>query len=259
MKSTLLRGVAVSAAAALAAAVYSPVASAQAATAATTGTTYQVTLTQQNKSNASGTATVKVNGNNVTVTIQGNGFSPNVAHLAHLHIGGQATCPAATADANKDGYVDVKEAEPFVGPMRVTLSTSGDTSASSALAADRAPKADAKGALTYNRTFTLPTNVKAADLAKASVDIHGITTLFGDKAKYDGDKKSELDNKVAFETTAPAACGVLSTAPTGGTATGVGSVDGIESPALFVAGVTAIFAAVIAAIIARKQLNGSSS
>lgn len=257
MKSTLLRGIAVSGAAVLAAAAFSPAVSAQAASA--NETTYQVNLTQQNKSNASGTATVKVSGNNVTVTIQGNGFSANVAHLAHLHIGGQATCPATTADSNKDGYVDVKEAEPFVGPMRVTLSTSGDTSASSALASDRAPKADAKGALTYNRTFALPANVKAADLAKASVDIHGITSLFGDKAKYDGDKKSELDNKVAFETTVPAACGVLSTSPTGGTATGVGSINGIESPVLFVAGAAAIFGAAAAAIIARRQLNGSNN
>jgi hypothetical protein len=256
MKSTLIRGIAASGAAVLAATAFSPAVSAQAAS--TGGTTYHVNLTQQNKSGASGTATVTVNGNNVTVVVRGNGFSPNVAHATHLHTGGQGTCPAPSADANKDGYVDVKEAEPFAGTMKVALTTSGDTSASSGLAVDRAPKADAKGALTYNRSFTLPTGVKGADFAKSTLDIHGITGLFNDKAKYDGDKKSELDNKVAFEVTVPAACGQLTTSPTGGASTGAGSINGIESPALFVAGIVAIFGAAAAAYIARKQVNSSN-
>lgn len=254
MKSILFRGIVAGGAAVLAATAFSPAVSAQSAA---SGTSYQVNLTQQNKSGASGTATITVNGNNVVVTVRGNGFSPNIAHATHLHIGGQAACPSPTADTNKDGYVDTKEAEPFTGPMKVTLSTSGDTSASSGLAIDRAPKADGKGALTYNRTFTLPSGVTPASLSKATIDIHGITSLFGDKAKYDGDKKSELDNKVAFETTVPAACGQLSTSPTGGTATGAGSINGVESPILFVAGAAAILGAGAAAFIARKQLTGT--
>jgi len=253
MKLTVVRGLAASSAALLAVLAFSPAASAQAATTTST-TTYQVNLTQANKSGASGTATVVVTGNDVKVNVRGNGFSPNVAHLAHLHVGGQAACATAAADSNKDGYVDAKESEPSTGPLKVSLATSGDTGTGSALAQDRALKADSKGALAYDRSFTLPSGVKGADLAKSTLDIHGITSLFADKAKYDGDKKSELDNKLAFETTAPAACGQLTTSPSGGTATGIGSIRGIESPALFFGGILAIMGAMAAAWIGRKQL-----
>ncbi len=81
--------------------------------------------------------------------------------------------------------------------------------------------------------------------------------MFNDKAKYDGDKKSELDNKLAFEITAPAACGKLTSTPTAGAATGVGSINGIESPALFAIGTAAIIGAAAAVFIARKQLTGN--
>jgi hypothetical protein len=251
MKKTLLKGLAVSGVAVLASATFSPLASAQAA-----DTTYQTNLTQQNKSSASGTATVTVNGNNVSVSVRASGLSANLAHPIHLHVGGTGVCPTPAADTNKDGYVDTKEAEPFVGPMKVSLTTSGDTSVNSALALDRMPKADSKGALTYNRTFTLPSGVTAADMAKASVDVHGISTLFNDKTKYDGDKKSELDNKVAFETTVPTACGKLTTSPIGGAATGVGSISGVEAPILFVTGAVALAGAIVAGAVARKQLAG---
>jgi hypothetical protein len=255
MTKTLFKGLAVSGAAILAAAAFSPVVSAQTAD-ASAGTTYQTNLAQQNKSNASGTASVTVNGNNVTVSVRASGLSANLAHPIHLHIGGNGVCPTPAADTNKDGYVDAKESEPGIGPMKVSLTTNGDTSVNSALAVDRMPKADAKGDLTYNRTFALPSGVAAADMAKASVDVHGISGLFNDKAKYDGDKKSELDNKVAFETTVPAACGKLTSNPTGGAATGVGSVSGIEAPALFVTGAVALLGAAAAGFFARKQMAG---
>ena len=253
MKSNLIRGLAVSGAGILAAAAFSPVVSAQAT--APAATTYQVNLAQQNKTNASGTATVTLNGNNVTVNVRATGLSANLAHAMHILAGGQATCPAPAADTNKDTYVDAKEAEASHGPIKVSLTTSGDTGTSSALAVDRMAKADGKGALTYNRTFALPAGVTAADMQKATIDIHGISSLFNDKAKYDGDKKSELDNKLAFEITAPATCGKLTGAPTGGSATGVGSINGVESPIMFAAGAVAIFGAIAAAVVARKQLT----
>jgi hypothetical protein len=251
MKTAINKTLAASAAIIVTASAYAPIVSAQSSQASAS---YQVNLTQQNKSGASGTATLTVTGTNVAVTMRGNGFSPNLAHATHVHIGGQDACPTPAADKNKDSYVDAKEADAFVGDLRVSLTTSGDTSANSALSLDRAPKADAKGAISYNRTFTLPSNVKASDLEKASLDVHGISTIFDDKAKYDGNKKSELDNKVAFEATAPAACGQLTSSPTGGAATGVGSVSGVESPALLMTGVAAIAASLGALFVARRQL-----
>ena len=254
--SSFYRGLAIVGVATLASLGFAPAVSAQAAgTSASQPQTYQVNLAQSNSSGASGTATLTLTGTSLRVSVRGTGFSANLPHATHIHVGGQAACPSpAAADANKDGYVDVKEAEKFVGPMKVSLTTSGDTTDKSALATDRMPKADGKGALTYDRTFNLPTGVSAADMAKASVDIHGISSLFNDKAKYDGDKKSELDNKLPFETTVPAACGVLSSTPVGGAATGSGATEGIESPALFAVGAASLVAAIVIALAARKHL-----
>jgi len=227
--------------------------SAQAAT--TASTSYQVNLTQLNNSGTSGTATVSVDGNNATVTVRATGLSPNRAHATHIYVGGQAKCPTASADTNKDSYIDNNEAKSSRGDLRVSLTTSGDTSANSALAFNRMPVADKDGKVAYSRTFALPSGVKAADLAKATLSLQGISTIFGSKVIYDGDKRSELTSDHAFETTIPAACGKLSTSPIGGAATGVGSINGIESPALFMTGAIALAGAVIAGTIARKQFS----
>jgi hypothetical protein len=201
----------------------------------TTATTYQANLTPSNNSGVSGTATVQVNGNNVTVTVKTTGNSPNLAHAQHLHIGGQNTCPAtpAAADTDKDGYVSSTEGEVFIGPMKVSLTTTGDASANSGLATDRFPVADASGTINYSRTFPLPSGVSTADLSKAVVETHGMSSLFGDKAKYDGDKKSDLSASLPFETTLPTACGKLTSSPVGGVNAGTGSTAGIEHPELF--------------------------
>lgn len=215
--------------------------------------TYQVNLTQANNSGASGTATVTLTGNNAKVSVRATGLSPNLPHVTHIHVGGQNVCPTSAADTDKDGFVNVKEATPYVGDMKVALTTSGDTSANSGLATDRAPKADAKGNLSYDRTFALPSGVSAASLAKSTIDIHGISTLFNDKAKYDGDKKSDLDSKQPFEVTVPAACGVLSTTPVGGADTGAGSTAGIENPGLLAGGALAIIGGAAALFYSRRM------
>ncbi len=264
MKKTLIRSIATGGAAVLVAAVWSPVVSAQAqsktpapAAAPAASQTFQVNLTQQNKSNASGSATVTLNGTNVTVNLRATGLSPNLAHAQHIHVGGQATCAVPGADTDKDGFVSSKEAEPATGPVRIALTTTGDVAPGSALAVDRFPKADASGNLTYNRTFALPAGVTAANLAQATIDQHGISALFNDKAKYDGDKKSDLDNKLPFETTAIATCGKLTSTPVGAPATGIGSTAGIESPVLLTFGAIALVGAAALVIQNRRQsFNG---
>jgi len=255
--SKLMRGLAaVGGAFALTLAI-SPVASAQAANSTPASQTYQVNLSAVNNSGVTGTATLTLTGNSLRVNMRATGASANLAHATHIHVGGAASCPTPSADTDKDKYVSAKEAEASTGPMKVSLTTSGDTGTGSALAVDRMPKADAKGNITYDRTFTLPSGVTAADMSKATIDVHGISSLFDDKAKYDGSKKSELDNKIAFETTVPAACGKLTSTPTSGAATGAGSTSGIESPALFAIGGAALLAAVATAIVARKQFSAT--
>lgn len=254
MKLTVLRGLAVSGVAVIAAAGFSPAVSAQAAAPAAASTTYQVNLTGLNNSGASGSGTVTVNGNSVTVNIRATGLSASLPHAMHMHVGGRNVCATPSDDRNGNKLVGSREAEAASGPVRVSLTTSGDTSANSALAVDRFASANAQGVLTYNRTFNLPSGVTAASLAQATIDIHGVASQFGDKTKYDGAERSDLDNALPAETTLPAACGKLSTAPTGGAATGVGSINGIESPALFIGGIAAIAGAMAAAVIARKQM-----
>ncbi len=249
------RSLAAGGAALLVAALWSPAVSAQANTAPAVAQTYQVNLTQLNKSNASGTATVTINGNNVTVALRATGLSPNLAHAQHIHVGGQATCGVNATDTDKDGFISSKEAEPATGPIKVSLTTSGDVAPGSALAVDRMPKADARGNLSYNRTFALPSGVTAADMARATIDQHGISALFNDKAKYDGDKKSELDNKLPFETTAIATCGKLTSTPVGAPNTGIGSTTGIESPALIAFGAAAVAAAAALVFYSRRPLG----
>ncbi len=265
MKKTILRSLAAGGAAVLTAAMFSPAVSAQtpapapAPAPAAAAQTFQVNLTSLNKSGASGSAVVTLSGTNVTFDIRATGLSPGLAHLQHVHIGGQAICPSPTADTDKDGFVSAKEAEPFVGPLRISLTASGDTAAGSATALDRYPKADTRGQLTYKRTFAVPAGVTAADMSRATIDLHGISTLFNDKAKYDGDKKSTLDSKLPFETTVPAACGKLNSTPTGSPNTGIGSTAGIESPGLLAFGAAALAAAVALAIYSRRPLTGGRS
>lgn len=259
MKKLLSRSLAVGAAGLLAAAVSSSAVSAQAAKPSTTMTakpvTYQVNLRSLNNSGASGSAVVTVDGRNVTVDMKAAGLSPLLAHAQHIRVGGQAACPTPAADADKDGVVSAKESESAVGAIRVSLTTAGDVSASSALAVDRMPKADAKGNLSYKRSFVLPTGVNATDLSKATVEVHGISTLSDNKTAYDGAKKSELDAKLPFEATAPAACGKLSSSPNGGANTGFGSTDGIEAPVALAFGTAAIIGAALIVVLGRRPLN----
>lgn len=256
MKKLIARGLVAGAAAILAATAYSPVVSAQAQT-ASAPQTFQVNLAQLNKSGASGTATVTLTGNSVKVTMRASGLSANLAHAVHLHAGGRAVCPGPEADTSKDGFVDSKEAESAVGPVKIALTTGGDTAPSSALTVDRMPKADARGNLSYDRTFNLPSGVTAADMQKASIDIHGISSLFNDKAKYDGDKKSELSSSLPFETTALASCGRLTAAPAGTLSTGFGSTAGIESVSLIAVGVAALAGAAALALYSRRPMTGN--
>lgn len=255
MKKYLIRGAAASGAAVLLAAAMSTAVSAQAP--APASQTYQANLVQQNKSAASGSATVTVTGNNVMVKIRSTGLSPGLAHIQHLHIGGQGICPSPAADTDKDGFINSKEAESFVGPIRVSLTTTGDTAVGSALAVDRMPKADARGNLSYDRTFALPAGVTAADMTKATIDQHGVASLFNDKAKYDGDKKSDLNASLPFETTAVATCGKLASAPTGSLATGAGATSGLESASQIAVGAAALLTATVVALYARRMASAN--
>ena len=173
--------------------------------------------------NASGTASVKVTGNTISVTMAANGLLADQPHAAHIHFGADARheCPIAGDDTNKDGHLNTTEGGPAYGPVVVSLTTTGDTSPASVLAVERFNTAPG-GKLTYQRgDITVKPEVAAAVVAgQAVVVIHGVD--YNGNGKYDGDTKSDLNPALPTEATDPAICGVLAAAPAGGMATGAG-------------------------------------
>lgn len=210
------------------------------------GRMYQANLTALNKSDDRGNATVllKVNDNG-TFTVRTTGASANLAHAQHIHIGGTNSCPDPSADKDGDGLINTTEGAPAYGPIEISLTTSGDVSKDSGLAVDRFPVADAEGNVSYERTFDLPEGVTEEMLAKGVVVTHGISELFDDKAKYDGEKKSDIpkSEELPLEATIPATCGKLVAAPVGGAGAGGGSSSGVENVAALATGGAALGAA----------------
>lgn len=185
----------------------------------------QADLAQQNDSGAAATATVTVDGDQMTVEIKGTGYTPGEApHAQHIHgvIGDHATCPTKAQDTNGDGIVTTSEGAATYGPVLVSLTTEGDTSADkSALAVDRMPVADANGNLSYKRTFTVDAQI-ADNIDALHIVQHGVD--FDDSGAYDGDRKSDLDKSLPAEATDPASCGELVAMPMGGVQTGGGGM-----------------------------------
>jgi hypothetical protein len=179
--------------------------------------TYGASLDTLNGSGATGEVMLSLDGNDLTVTVEAQGLSPNLPHAQHLHgaLDGTAnTCPPPEADTDGDGFVSVAEGVPFYGGINVSLTESGDTSPSSALALDRFPVADGDGNLSYERTMTVSSDVAAA-INNLHLVQHGID--LDDSGAYDGDKQSSIAD-VPFEATVPAACGDVE----------IASVDGFD-------------------------------
>ena len=174
---------------------------------------YWTDLDPLNSSEASGTAKVEVNGNQLTVTIKSHGHSADLPHAQHIHFGEQARheCPNMDDDENGDDLITTTEGAPAYGPIQVSLTTEGDVSPESGLAVDRFPVGESNGEVNYTRTFEVPENFSVEDLDDGVIVQHGISELFEDPAKYDGEFKIELDPKLPQEATIPAACGALET------------------------------------------------
>jgi hypothetical protein len=110
----------------------------------------------------------------------------------------------------------------------VSLTTEGDVSADSGLAAERFPVADADGTLSYSRTFSLSDGVSAEDIPAGVIVQHGISEFFEDPTQYDGEPRSSLNPDLPLEATIPTNCGDLVLADTL-PRTGVGAVAPVSS------------------------------
>ncbi|KOX12054.1 hypothetical protein [Nocardiopsis sp. NRRL B-16309] len=163
-----------------------------------------------NKSQASGTTTVWLDGDTARVRVEVDEILADHPHAQHIHIGGRGECPTDYDAGLHNGKraLSTLDGLDAYGAVETSLTTEGDTSASSGLAVDRFPTAPG-GTISYDRTFDL--SQAAADAIRADnavIVVHGID--------YDGDGTygdvlgaSELDPNLPMEATNPAACGPL--------------------------------------------------
>jgi hypothetical protein len=158
--------------------------------------------------NGSGTAFVSVHGTRVDVTMRANGLLADAPHAAHIHFGAQARheCPNATDDSDSSGTLNTSEGGPAYGPVRVSLTKTGDTSPASALAVARFDTAPG-GNLTYQRGHIKVSQdvAKAITEGLAVIVIHGVD--HNHDGTYDGATPSDLDASLPTEATDPALCG----------------------------------------------------
>ena len=168
-------------------------------------------LNPLNNSGVTGKAKVNVQGKRLHVRVQAQGLAKNLPHAQHIHFGAQARheCPSVADDENGDIRLTTLEGAPAYGPVRVSLTTNGDTSVDSVLAVDRFPTPP-RGTINYDRmTTTSKAVARGIRNGKAIVVIHGVD--YNNNGEYDFDSagKSDLNPDLPAEATDPASCGVL--------------------------------------------------
>ncbi len=160
-------------------------------------------------SNASGRAKLTLQGSSLDVMLKGSGLSPNLPHAMHIHGKNHpeiATCPGADRRAGgvSDSLIETADGLADYGPVRVSFTTSGDTSQTSGLALERMPVAKDNGKLTYRRTIGVPAEI-AQHLGEKHIVIHG-HDIDGDGG-YDPDPITALG--APLEAELPVACGEI--------------------------------------------------
>ncbi|PJI93519.1 hypothetical protein [Luteimicrobium subarcticum] len=208
---------------------------------------------------ASGTAMVSIKDDVLTVTYKATGLLAGSPHAAHIHFAddSQHRCPVIADDTNGDGHINTSEGMKAYGMIEVSLTTSGDTSAKSALDVKRFDTAKG-GTIDYQRGSIKVSDAVAKDILSggAGIVVHGVD--YNKDGKYDGSTKSDLDPSLPTEATDPALCGIIgasqmSMMPDGGAQTGSGSTTGVEHTGLFVGGGLALLAGTAAAVATRSR------
>ncbi len=131
--------------------------------------------------------------------------------LLHIHQGAEARheCPTVRRDTNRDFRLNTAEGVPDYGPIKVSLTTSGDTSPASGLAVTRFATTP-MGKLAYHRDVTVGDTLAAA-IARGEgvVVVHGNDYNGNGKYDFEGAGKSELEPTLPAEATDPVVCGRL--------------------------------------------------
>jgi hypothetical protein len=210
-KSAVIGTTAVVAAGLLTATIMGAQGASSAQRAGASGHVTHATLHALNNSGVTGNADVTVRHGRLEVDLHGHHLLKGVPHAEHIHFGRKAAneCPTVADDSNADHRLNTAEGLAEYGPVRVSLTTSGDTSAKSTLAVDRYPTAP-KGTIHYNRKGikVSPRVARGIRQGKAVLVIHGID--YNGNGTYDFSAgESELDPSLPAEATDPVTCGVL--------------------------------------------------
>ena len=216
---------------------------------------------------ASGTAMVEIDGTTLSFTLAAQGLLANAPHAAHIHYGettrnecpttADNTAAAQSGEVDPQQHITASEGAPAYGDIVVSLTKTGDTSPTSALAVDRFAS---EGDFEYSRGDVQVTEELAADIlsGEAAVVIHGVDHD-GDGTYSAGDRGvSDLDPALPGEATDPALCGVLAATPNGGVAAGDGSSTDGSSTLPYVLGGVALTAAGGAAFAARRSSRATA-
>ncbi|CAM5576268.1 hypothetical protein [Streptomyces avidinii] len=196
------------------------------------GKAYQIDLAQLNDSGSRGTVMLTLKGNQLTVQIESEGMVPGQPSAQHLHgstKGHDFHCPDKTDDTDGDGVLSNTEATHDYGDINISLTTGGDTKATSGLDVQRMPVADKQGTIRYKRTIAVGQDV-VDHIKDLHVVQHGIDRNNNKKYDFEGAGKSELDPKLPQEATAPTNCGevkgaAVGSVPVGGIETGGGTPE----------------------------------
>ena len=166
-------------------------------------------------SNVNGHAVLNLTGRTLDIELSATGLTPGEPHAMHIHGDTQAAneCPGINADTNTgdpidpeqlhrgtpDGLISLGEGLPDYGPIDVSLTVTGDTSAGSGLSLERFLTADANGRIDYHRSVVVPKDV-AKNLGNLHIVVHG--------ADLPGDADTSSLSSL-FEATLPVACGEI--------------------------------------------------
>jgi hypothetical protein len=133
--------------------------------------TFTAPIIPTNNSGVTGSVTLSLNADQLTVAIHATGLEPDQVHPQHIHgfANGQDSRPPVPADdTNKNGLIDDVEAEAAAGPPIVflTLTPGGNTTSDFPTAPN--------GTIDYSQTFTVsPTLIQP--LQNRLIEIHGRT------------------------------------------------------------------------------------
>lgn len=216
----------------------------------------------QNRVTASGGVWISLTGNSAKFTLQVAGVLGGAPHPAQLWVGSDGKCPGAADATGAGGTITMSDEKPVLGTVGASLTTSGDTSPSSALAMARFPTA---ANYTYTRSFTVDDTTAAAVRAGTAVlVVHGVDA--NNNGRYDGAKGTGAAAGLPAEATDPALCGsfvaaqVMQFVPTGSADTGGGSAATDTPTAEATLGLLALLAAMGAAFVSlRRRTSGQSA